>query len=871
MLSKLIQNLPNDWRLVAVGDNKGPYQKSWQKKRLTKEDIELELSRPVTKCKAVGVLCGEPSNGLLVVDVDGESASELLKEKFDIEELPKTLFVTSGRRGRFSAFYKVDKKYWNDIQTTKLGTGKKGDDNKQEHLELRWSGTQSIAVGFHPMTGSYQWVDGQGPAEVAIATAPQALVDAMSKESQTSVKPATHQSELAQTNNKSNTVEIIPLTALLSREHRDWIKDGVAEGGRNDSAFRLAVDLLGVAEWANVKGIRTEGNPINLFDDFVLRCSPPLSEVEAKRTWHSAIKQNPRPCLSDDKLENCVAALQKRHNFQRLLGGKKDIPNVKNEEVIADDQVFVCLGYHKETYFYLPRGQKQVIALTAAKHTERHLLSIAPKIWWTRHFPKPNQKTGEINIDWSDALDFLYQKSHEQGVYDPSRIRGRGLWIDGDRIVCHLGDRIYLGDKKYEVGGFKSEFIYERGPRLIGPSEEPLTTEEARYLIDTAKLMRWEQPASAALLCGWIVLAPICGALRWRPHTWLVGGAGSGKSTVLSDFVKPLLGGFITFALGSSTEAGLRQHLQSDAIPLVIDEAENANAFTDENRIQGILELARLSSSETDGAKTFKGSSSGASNEYQIRSAFLLSSITSSLKQGSDKTRFALLQLQGHETTDIADHWKDLKPRLAKVNTEMGRRLLARSVQLLPTIRKNVETFSIAASKRLSSQRLGDQFGFLLAGAFSLISDEEATEEMAGKFFEAFQLDEHLEPSRASADHQRLFDTLLTTPAKLPSLPDTSLGVLIDIVRGKEHSANITQNIAHDYLQNVGLKIEEGIGKPTTLLVSNTHPGLKRILKGTPWSNDWRTVLKQRKEAFVTKSAKYFKGGHNSKCVALPL
>ena len=102
-------------------------------------------------------------------------------------------------------------------------------------------------------------------------------------------------------------------------------------------------------------------------------------------------------------------------------------------------------------------------------------------------------------------------------------------------------------------------------------------------------------------------------------------------------------------------------------------------------------------------------------------------------------------------------------------------------------------------------------------------------------------------------------------------MPDTSLGVLIDIVRGKEHSPDITQNIAHDYLQNVGLKIEEGIGKPTTLLVSNTHPGLKRILKGTPWSNDWRTVLKQRKEAFVTKSAKYFKGGHNSKCVALPL
>ena len=84
MLSKLIQNLPDDWRLVPVGDNKGPYQKNWQKKRLTKEDIELELARPVTKCKAVGVLCGEPSNGLLVVDVDDGDDDFLV---VDVDEL----------------------------------------------------------------------------------------------------------------------------------------------------------------------------------------------------------------------------------------------------------------------------------------------------------------------------------------------------------------------------------------------------------------------------------------------------------------------------------------------------------------------------------------------------------------------------------------------------------------------------------------------------------------------------------------------------------------------------------------------------------------------------------------------------------------
>jgi nucleoid-associated protein YgaU len=32
------------------------------------------------------------------------------------------------------------------------------------------------------------------------------------------------------------------------------------------------------------------------------------------------------------------------------------------------------------------------------------------------------------------------------------------------------------------------------------------------------------------LLAGWIALAPICGAMRWRPHLWLTAAAGAGKA-----------------------------------------------------------------------------------------------------------------------------------------------------------------------------------------------------------------------------------------------------------------------------------------------------------------------------------------------------
>lgn len=868
MLRYQLDSIPDDWVLVPVGSNKAPYQKGWQDKRLSKVDVLAELDRANTRCKAVGVACGTPSGGLLFVDHDGPSVSDLLLEKFGLEELPPTVAVTSGREGRFQAIYRVPEEFWTAIKTTKFKAATKG-----ELLELRWDGAQSVVVGEHPDTGSYKWLAGRAPWELDVAEAPMVLVEAMLVSPQTAPKtsPTPPPSKATRVNLSS-----IPLESLISREHRDWLLDGVAEGGRNDSAFRIACDLMGAFEWARGRGLAIDGDPRALFDQFVSRCSPPLKDREATTVWNSAANSAPTPCLSIDKLENCVAAQQRRQQIRSVgstYGGDDELPPA--QQIVADEKVFVPLGYHRDTYYYLPRGQKQVISLSSSKHIERQLLAIAPKAWWTRQFPKVNGKTGETTIDWTTAIDWCYRMNHEVGVYDPTRIRGRGCWIDGSRIVFHLGDRQILDGVKHEVGGFESEFIYERGARLQGPSDDALSLEEARFLIDTAKLMRWEQPASAALLCGWIVLAPVCGALRWRPHVWIVGGAGSGKSTVMAEFVKPLLGGIQSHALGSSTEAGLRQMLGSDAIPLIIDEAENADTFRDEHRIQGIMELARLSSSET-GAKTYKGSAAGSATEYMIRSAFLLSSITSSLKQGSDKSRFALLQLQGDDSENpeaysrSSEQWEALKARLAKIDLEVGRRLVARTVSLLPALRKNVETFSTLAASRFGSQRSGDQFGFLLAGAYSLVSDGVATEAAAEKFFDAFQLEEHLEPSKTSADHQRLYETLLTAPVRLPGLPDTSIGVLIEVAREKVYDSSIPKDTASNYLQTVGLKVEIEPGLPPVLLVSNTHPGVKRLLKDTPWMNDWRTVLKQRPGANPT-GTKWFAGGYVSKCVALAL
>mgnify|MGYP000412430981 CR=1 FL=1 len=84
-----LAQLPNDWALVAVGNDKRPYQPEWQKRPLNKDQliVEIEAGRAV----AVGVIAGPQSGGLLFVDHDGLGASEVLEQiGAPLRELPKS-------------------------------------------------------------------------------------------------------------------------------------------------------------------------------------------------------------------------------------------------------------------------------------------------------------------------------------------------------------------------------------------------------------------------------------------------------------------------------------------------------------------------------------------------------------------------------------------------------------------------------------------------------------------------------------------------------------------------------------------------------------------------------------------------------------
>jgi putative DNA primase/helicase len=532
------------------------------------------------------------------------------------------------------------------------------------------------------------------------------------------------------------------------------------------------------------------------------------------------------------------------------------------------DGPFLCLGYDSDGYHYQPRSTGQVMRLSSSAHGGVNLCRLAPLAYWETLYPSSR------GVNWTAAASDLFSRQAAIGMFDPDQLRGRGIWWDDGRCVLHLGDRLVVDGQSQPLSTpFPSRFHYQRGAALVGTGDAvPLSDEEAFTVLAIADRFHWEVPASGLLLAGWLTLAPICGALRWRPHIWLSGPAGSGKSHVFERFCGVLLADMARVFVGSVTEAGIRQTLHSDALPVLIDEAEG-NEREDQQRIQAILALTRVSSSESRAA-IVKGSPSGDVARYSVRSMFLLASIATGLKQGADRRRFALLNLRNPSEIPQQEreaHWQALDRDLQQLITPVfANRLLARTVSLIPVIRRSIAVCSRVAAAHFDSQALGDQYGTLLAGAWSLQSSRVPTEAEVQGLIQGTDWSSYRE-STEIADERRCLNRILQHQLRVESEERTGLVrtvlELVELVATGMPSPLEPVRVADaaDLLARHGLRVREG-----ELLISNTAEAIARMLANTAWATNWSTIL-GRLPGATRSLLVHFRGVGTSRAVAIPL
>jgi len=536
-----------------------------------------------------------------------------------------------------------------------------------------------------------------------------------------------------------------------------------------------------------------------------------------------------------------------------------DIPYLNDDEIKNALENYVrFLGYDYDYNYYYSFERNQVISMSASAHTRQGLYLLAPEAIWSACFPLLDSKS-RAKFDIDIAIDQMNRRSVLAGHYDPTRVRKSGAWWDNDKVVLHLGNRLLCNNKEHKLEDFKSGFIYESRPKLEFNHGEVLSRTEINLINEISDGIKWKYPSLGAFALGWAVLAPFCGLISWRPHIWIMGPSGSGKSTILRDFLVPLLGGIQIGPSGIYSEPGVRQAIDGQVLPVIMEEAEGKNRWTFD-KIQSLLNLARVCSDDS-APMSLLGNQKGSGRRGNLKSMFAFVSIQDSIKDDSDRNRTAILELKtwapGESSESKSKQWKVLRSKIEQINKETGYRLINRTISIIDVLMKTIDIFKESVSQSLESQRLGDTYGTLVAGWWCLKYDRVPTEAEINAVTKMITDDIKAEEEQSGSDHESI-DCLFTMMqsqirCEINGRPRTAtLGELVsDEIDNKSNQQNVFEefnninnpdgesNDTRKVLSRHGIRVDDD----HCLLIANKCVSMEKLLVGTQYAVNWHRYL----------------------------
>lgn len=502
------------------------------------------------------------------------------------------------------------------------------------------------------------------------------------------------------------------------------------------------------------------------------------------------------------------------------LHQREGIDKVREQilQVKTEKQYVKCLGFRGDSYFYTSSDNLQITEIGA--HSSMALLKLMPLEYWATYYL--NEKTQTVN--WNQAISELKERCREKGIFTKKDIRGNGVWFDRGKIICNLGNQLFYNGKARHLHSIESKYFYELDHTLAEIHSKPLTVKEIEPFVELLGEINYAHKQQGLFLGGWMALAPICGILSWRPHLWLTGEPGAGKTTVKEMVDTHIENAFKRLSVnGATTEAGLRQSLRSAAIPLVFDELEPESRKSRE-RVDYVIELCRQASSENKG-EIVKGGAGGEPTGYGVRFMALVSSVKSRLIAEADKSRFTYIELDKAKHSN--EQWIRLNKKLEIMTPEFSTRIFSRTIQMAPIILHNIKIFQSAFVECGASQRVGQQYGTLCAGWYSLTSDSKITAESAVEFVKLIDL--KAEDSISSyKDQEECLHFLLNT-----FIPWENMRLLVlDMIRDYENKKKD--------LERYGIRM-----CGPDLFVSAINPQVDRLFEESKWGRSWKQVLRR--------------------------
>lgn len=537
-----------------------------------------------------------------------------------------------------------------------------------------------------------------------------------------------------------------------------------------------------------------------------------------------------------------------------------DVSKPPDESKSMANEMYKALGHDDERYYFYSREFKGIKSFTRNGFTSSGLLELNTDINHWRLLAPKGERGG--SVDLSLAASILMKACGAKGFFSPEKIRRRGVFYDRDRVVVNLGDKIYIDGEEVDPLAIDSKYIYVNGHTINLDINDIANDDEGEMFLDLFRSFDYGHPAEAYLLAGWTMLAGIGGALEYRPNIWINAAMKSGKSFLINNTVMPVLGDFCMALLGGTSEAGIRQKMKGDCIPILFDESEAKNDAA-KQKMESILDLMRNQTYDNK-FQTLKGGKDGQAIAYTLKSMFLFSSISLSVSDAADRSRLAIVNLINppaktvEEITAKNKKFTELRKAVSDLKIHnIGHKFLARAISLVKEIRINAEIFAEAIHQITGDRRLGDQYGSLMAGVYAYTNDDFLNVEQAKTCItDIYKIDlKAYENLSSESDEINIFQTLMQYRVGVHLTAGFEYVTVGEMLEGvKKAKLDITNKDAKKYRQtlaNMGIlykpctDLERANGAKVFVYVATRSPSLAKIFRDTAAQSNWDNYLKR--------------------------
>jgi hypothetical protein len=846
-----------------------------------KEEHDLQNRLPVPRalkrwngqCTThnVAVVFGPASGNTFAIDIDiqDEDLSAAV-EALAVEMLGETPFRRQGQAPKMALIYRVSTGEKVKSAQTRLKKPEGADEIDAPLLEILGHGKPLTIYGRHHKTGGrFVWFAHQpiffSSSEATLVTP--AMVESFLEEAviRFGIGDAELKAGVGGSGYSARRVEVdtdddesTGLTAVTPRHQADkWSVDldGRVDDGRNSYLNTLVFQTVRTNRF-EVEGALFSGRRPMLTTSLVQtiaavwkrtavcegRWSGESLELEIERSVDglltkvesgeivfrdSSVNHRAEVAKLDAGAKAAAAAIQRPSGF-RNLGRAKDAKS--------------GLRYH----FLTASGD--LVSFTAQQLLQQHaLVQLETIAYWSSRYP--SEKGGAA---WSTAGSDLIVAAQKLPLWNPDRVRGRGVWWNDDSgAVFHAGDAVYVGRQRTSLNQAPGHHVYDHLPPLASglDFDAPLTADEGRSIVELCQSLAWREnkTGTGALFAGWIAAATVCGGLSWRTHGWLSAKKGDGKTWILDNILMPLLGAQALAVQGQTSEAAIRRVLSIDARPVLFEEAETQTQ-ADAKRIQAVLNLARAASSE-HGPEMLKASSEGDGvNAFRVRSMFMFQSINSGLQQAADESRsirFELAQPANKQQREAGYRESASLLAEAMVNGVEGK-LLARMLTMLPAMRQACGLFHRALVRAGADSRTGDTYGTVVAGSWILMNDELPTDEQADAYVKRLDVSVTAVANETLPDWQRALDVLAQHKLEVEGATEDGahlrgrhdilnlcLYLAFKEVSECRHAPELTETNVRQALGAAGIRVED-VGDMARITVASSSSELNRVYERTP-------------------------------------